>query len=32
MTKTQKRLKDYASGKINATQLRSATMREIKNK
>jgi hypothetical protein len=31
-SKTQKRLKDYASGKITATQLRNATMREIKNK
>lgn len=30
--KTQKRLKDYAQGKITATELRAATLREIKEK
>jgi cell filamentation protein len=30
--KTQKRLKDYAQGKITATELRTVTLREIKEK
>jgi len=30
--KTQKRLKDYASGKITANELRSATLREVKKR
>lgn len=30
--KTQKRLKDYAQGKITAAELRAVTLREIKEK
>lgn len=31
-SKTQKRLKDYAQGKITAAELRAVTLREIKEK